>query len=173
MLLTGSYERSLDEKHRLPLPKRFREALGLEAQTLFLTPGTDGSLSLYSGPAFARMADKLATQSPTAHDVRTFGRLLYAQSQSVQLDRQGRFRVPPELARLAELDREVVMLGVGDHVELWNKSRWENYLSREQPRYDQLAESAFRGALGSGNVASESPRAAIPSAPRETPSQPR
>ena len=166
MLLTGSYERSLDEKHRLPLPKRFREALGPEAQTLFLTPGTDGSLSLYSGPAFARMADKLATQSPTAQDVRTFGRLLYAQSQSVQLDRQGRFRVPPELARLAELEREVVMLGVGDHVELWNKSRWENYLNREQPRYDQLAESAFGGAPSVGSAAPQS-------ATHEAPSQPR
>lgn len=166
MLLTGSYERSLDEKHRLPLPKRFRDCLGPEAQTLFLTPGTDGSLSLYSGPAFARMADKLAAQSPTARDVRTFGRLLYAQSQSVQLDRQGRFRVPPELARLAELDREVVMLGVGDHIELWNKSRWENYLGREQPRYDQLAERAFGGA-------SENPSADASNTARETPLQPR
>jgi len=145
MLLTGTHERSLDEKQRLALPKRFRELIGGEGQTLFLTPGTDGSLALYAGPAFARMAERLAAQSPTALDVRAFGRLLYAQSQSVELDGQGRFRVPPELAQHAELGRECVLIGVGDHVELWDKGRWDAYLAQLQPRYDQLAESALSG----------------------------
>jgi MraZ protein len=154
MLLTGTYERSLDEKQRLALPKRFRERLGTDGQALFLTPGTDGSLALYAGPAFARMAGKLAAQSPTAHDVRAFGRLLYAQSQSIELDGQGRFRVPPELARFAELGREVMLIGVGDHVELWDKGRWETYLAQQQPRYDQLAESAF-GHAPSGPLAEQ------------------
>lgn len=145
MLLTGTYERTLDEKQRLALPKRFRDLLGSEGQSLFLTPGTDGSLALYAEPAFARMADKLAAQSPTAHDVRAFGRLLYAQSQSVELDAQGRFRLPPELAKLAELGREVMLIGVGDRIELWDKRRWEAYLDQQQPRYDDLAESALSG----------------------------
>ena len=145
MLLTGTYERSLDEKQRLALPKRFREFLGAQDAPLFLTPGTDGSLALYAGAAFARMAERLAAQSPTAQDVRAFGRLLYAQSQSVELDGQGRFRVPPELAGHAELGRECVLIGVGDHVELWDKGRWEAYLHQLQPRYDQLAESALAG----------------------------
>lgn len=143
MLLTGTYERALDDKQRLALPKRFREVLGAEGQTLFLTPGTDGSLSLFPGPAFARMAEKLAAQSPTAQDVRAFGRLLYAQTQSVELDGQGRLRVPPELARLAELAREVVLVGVGDHIELWDQTRWQAWLASQQPRYDQLAERAL------------------------------
>jgi MraZ protein len=145
MLLTGTYERTLDEKQRLALPKRFRELIKDDGQPLFLTPGTDGSLALYAGTTFARMADKLAAQSPTAQDVRAFGRLLYAQSQSVELDGQGRFRVPPELARHAELGRECVLIGVGDHVELWDKGRWDAYLAQLQPRYDQLAESALSG----------------------------
>jgi MraZ protein len=150
MLLTGTYDRALDDKFRLALPKRFRELLassfsGGEGRTLFLTPGTDGSLALYAGPAFARMAEKLAAQSPTAQDVRAFGRLLYAQSQSVELDGQGRIRIPPELLRHASLARECVLIGVGDHIELWDKGRWEAYLSREQPRYDELAESALGG----------------------------
>jgi len=145
MLLTGTYERSLDEKQRLALPKRFRELIGANDQPLFLTPGTDGSLALYAGAAFVRMTERLAAQSPTAQDVRAFGRLLYAQSQSVELDGQGRFRVPPELAGHAELGRECVLIGVGDHVELWDKGRWEAYLTGLQPRYDQLAESALAG----------------------------
>ena len=143
MLLTGTYERSLDEKQRLALPKRFRELIGAGGEPLLLTPGTDGSLALYGGAAFARMAERLAAQSPTAQDVRAFGRLLYAQSQSVELDGQGRIRVPPELAGHAALGRECVLIGVGDHVELWDKGRWEAYLAQLQPRYDQLAESAL------------------------------
>jgi transcriptional regulator MraZ len=171
MLLTGTYERSLDEKQRLALPKRFRELIKSDGQPLFLTPGTDGSLALYAGSAFARMAERLAAQSPTAQDVRAFGRLLYAQSQSVELDGQGRFRVPPELARHAELGRECVLVGVGDHVELWDKGRWDAYLAQLQPRYDQLAESALSGvapvqmsASAAGSVTEE--EVARPAQPR-------
>lgn len=159
MLLTGTYDRSLDDKQRLALPKRFRDLLAPEGEPLLLTPGTDGSLALYAESAFARIADKLAGQSPTALDVRAFSRLLYAQSQSVDLDSQGRLRIPPELGRLAGLGREVVLLGVGDHVELWDKARWTEYLSHEQPRYDQLAERAFGAAPPPAEIAaSETPK---------------
>jgi transcriptional regulator MraZ len=142
MLLTGTYERSLDDKQRLALPKRLRELLANQGQ-LVLTPGTDGSLALFPEQAFAALTEKLAARSPTGHEVRAFSRLLYAQSQSVEIDSQGRVRLPAELARLAALDRDVVLLGVGDRVELWNKSRWEAYLADLQPRYDELAESAL------------------------------
>src|SRR5688572_1444687 len=140
MLLTGTFERSLDEKLRLAMPKTLRDAFKGERQ-LLLTPGTDGSLSLYSQSSFADLTAQLAVRSPSGHDVRAFSRLLYAQSHSVEIDSQGRVRLPSELARLANLDGDVVLLGVGDRVELWNKSRWEAYLADLQPRYDELAES--------------------------------
>lgn len=142
MLLTGTYERILDNKLRLAVPKSLREAFATE-QHLILTIGTDGSLALYAESAFRTLAEKVAAKSPTGHDVRAFSRLLCAQSQRVEVDGQGRIRVPPELARLANLENEVVLLGVGDRVELWNKSRWEAYLSNLQPRFDELAESAL------------------------------
>ena len=142
MLLTGTYERTLDEKLRLALPKTLREVLTTDKQ-LVLTPGTDGSLSLFPGHAFAALAERLASRSPTGHEVRAFSRLLYAQSHSVEVDSQGRIRLPADLARMANLDGDVVLLGVGDHVELWNKLRWEAYLTELQPQYDQLAETAL------------------------------
>jgi MraZ protein len=142
MLLTGTYERSLDDKQRLALPKRLRDLLADQGQ-LVLTPGTDGSLALFPAQAFAALTEKLAARSPTGQEVRAFSRLLYAQSQSVEIDSQGRIRLPAELARLAALGRDIVLLGVGDRVELWNKSRWEAYLADLQPRYDELAESAL------------------------------
>lgn len=142
MLLTGAYERTIDEKLRLAMPRPFREAFENEKQ-LVLTPGTDGSLSLFSEPTFSGLAGQLAARSPSGQDVRAFSRLLYAQSHSVELDSQGRIRLPVELAKLGNLEGDVVILGVGDHVELWNKSRWEAYLAELQPRYDQLAEAAL------------------------------
>ena len=142
MLLTGAYDRTIDEKLRLAMPKPFREAFDDERQ-LVLTPGTDGSLSLFSGRTFASLADQLSARSPSGQKVRAFSRLLYAQSRSVELDAQGRIRLPAELAKLGNLEGDIVVLGVGDHVELWNKSRWEAYLADLQPRYDQLAEAAL------------------------------
>jgi MraZ protein len=141
-MLTGTYERILDEKLRLALPKPLREVLGDE-YPLILTPGTDGSLALFATGAFEALAAKLADRSPTAIEVRAFSRLIYSQSHRTEIDSQGRIRIPTELARLAGLDGSVVLLGVGDRIELWNKSRWDAYFADLQPRYDQLAESAF------------------------------
>jgi MraZ protein len=142
MLLTGTYERTLDEKFRFALPKSLRELFSGEKH-LVLSLGTDGSLSLYSQHAFQALAEKLAARSPTARDVRSFSRLLYARSQQVEVDPQGRIRVPPDLARLANLTYEMVLIGVGDRVEIWNKQRWEAYLAEQQPRFDELAEAAL------------------------------
>jgi len=165
MLLTGNYERSLDEKLRLALPRAIRESFR-DTKQLVLTPGTDGSLSLFAGDAFGDLAGRLAVRSPAGRDVRAFSRLLYSQSHTVEIDAQWRIRVPGELAALANLDGSVMVLGVGDHVELWNKSRWEAYFSSLQQQYDQLAEAAL-----SESVASPVSIEAVPESPR--PLQPR
>jgi MraZ protein len=143
MLLTGTYERALDEKFRVALPKAFRHGF-VDQRHVVVTPGTDGCLALFSPAAFQLLAQRLAARSPAGQDVRAFSRLLYAQSHAVELDGQGRIRIPAELARWAGLEGEVVLVGVGNHAELWNKSRWEAYLADLQPRYDELAEKALR-----------------------------
>jgi MraZ protein len=144
MLLTGNFTRSLDEKLRLAIPKRLRDALECPpGGGLFVAPGTDTSLAIYSEGAFARLAERLAHVSPTRQDVRAFTRLFYAQAQRVELDSQGRVRIPPELARLASLEKDVVLLGVQDHLELWAAARWRTYVAEKQAHYDQIAETAF------------------------------
>lgn len=125
------------------MPKRLREAFG-DQPAVYIAPGTDLSLALYTEDAFARLADRLALASPTRQDVRTFNRLFYARAQRVELDSQGRVRIPPELAELAQLNKEVVLLGVQDHVELWAADRWKAYLAERQGNYDDIAEAAFR-----------------------------
>lgn len=145
MLLTGVFGRSLDQKLRVAIPKKLRETLIAEdGKGVYLAPGTDGSLAIYGEPAFAAFAERLAQASPTREDVRTFNRLFYARAQWVEPDAQGRIRVPPELAALAHLEKDVVLLGVHDHLELWSAAHWQTYLSEKQDHYDQIAEAAFR-----------------------------
>lgn len=146
MLLTGTYARSIDDKLRISIPKRLREALGcLHGGVLYVAPGTDGSLALYTQEALSRLADQLAQASPTGRDVRAFSRMFYAQAQQVELDRQGRVRIPPELAKTANLGKEAVLLGVQDHLELWDQQLWEAYLEEKQAHFDEIAEAALGG----------------------------
>ena len=144
MVLTGTFTRSVDEKLRVAIPKRLRDALGCPAPGgLYVTPGTDGSLAIYTEGALERLAERLAQASPTQKEVRDFTRLFYARAQRVELDRQGRVRIPANLAKLAQLGKEAVLLGVQDHLELWATARWEAYLTEKQTRYDEIAEAAF------------------------------
>jgi MraZ protein len=144
MLLTGTFVRAIDEKLRLAIPKRLRDALGAGPERmLFVTPGTDRSLAIYTEESLGQMALRLAAASPAGPEVRAFSRLFYAQAQPAELDSQGRIRIPPDLAELVGLSREAVLLGVQDHLELWDRGRWEAYLAERQARYDQIAEAAF------------------------------
>jgi MraZ protein len=147
MLLTGTFTRSIDEKLRLAIPKRLREAMGVSQPEdgLYVAPGTDRSLAIYTEEGLERLAARLAQASPAQHQVRDFTRLFYARAQRVELDAQGRIRIPPELAELANLEKEAVLVGVQDHLELWNLPHWEAYLQERQSRFDEIAEAAFGG----------------------------
>jgi len=148
MLLTGTFVRSIDEKLRLAIPKQLREALGSAAEaTLYITPHTDGSLAIYTEDSLSQVAAHLSAASPAGQDVRDFSRLFYARAQPAEIDDQGRIRIPAELGALAGLGREAVLLGVQNHMELWDKKHWDDYLAKRQERFDQIAEAAFTGRL--------------------------
>lgn len=144
MLLTGTFTRSVDEKLRIAIPKRLREGLqGTPNRELYIAPGTDGTLAIYTEESLSALAARLAAASPTQQDVRAFSRLFYAQAERVEMDSQGRMRVPLPLAQLIGLGKEAVLLGVQDHVELWDRQRWEDYLAARSPHYDEIAERAL------------------------------
>lgn len=144
MLLTGTYLRSVDDKLRVAIPKRLRDALGAALESgLFIAPGTDGSLALYTEEVLTKLADRLAIASPAQQDVRAFNRLFYAQAEWAELDSQGRVRIPTQLAQSAGIQDDAVLLGVQDHLELWDQSRWQEYLQTRGKQYDEIAERAF------------------------------
>jgi MraZ protein len=145
MLFTGAFPRSLDEKLRVAIPKRLRDGLERgQPQGVYITPSTDQSLALYPEEAFVRLAERLAQVSPARQDVRAFTRLFYARAQRVELDAQGRVRIPPDLVELTHLGKEVVLLGVQDRVEIWDAGRWASYLAERQEHYDEIAETALQ-----------------------------
>jgi MraZ protein len=143
MLLTGTYPRTLDDKKRLTFPRRIREQLE-DPQTLFITPGPDQSLWLYTRESLDRLAEKLDQLPATDAEARVFRRLLFGQTEAVDVDKTGRLLIPERLLEFAGLGHEVVLIGVRDHLELWNTQRWQKYLSKHGPRFDAVAESAFR-----------------------------
>ena len=143
MLLTGTYPRTLDEKKRVALPKRVREQLS-DPETLFVTPGPDQCLWLYTQPGLETLAAKLDQAPATDTEARVFRRLYFAQTESVDLDRAGRILISERLIQFASLEHEVILIGVRDHLELWDSGRWQQYLSQNGPRFDAVAEGAFR-----------------------------
>lgn len=142
MLLTGTYQRSLDEKKRLAFPKRVREQLREPAQ-LFVTPGPDQCLWIYTQDALEVLAEKLDQAPATDSEARIFRRLYFAQIEAVDVDRSGRVLIPDRLIQFAGLQHEVVLIGVRDHLELWDAARWQRYLAEHAPRFDSVAEGAF------------------------------
>src|SRR5262245_36007101 len=143
MLLTGTHPRTVDDKNRLILPKKVREQLG-DVPQLFVTPGPDQCLWGFAQENLERLAGKLDEAPATDAEARVFRRLFFAQMEAVDLDKAGRILIPDRLAQFAALTKEIVLIGVRDHLELWDAAKWNEYLGQHGPRFDAIAEGAFR-----------------------------
>ena len=144
MALTGTYTRNLDEKKRLAIPKRLCDEFGeTDLKSFFVAPGTERSLTLYSPAGFEKLARKLARQSTNRVDVRNYIRLFYSRAEKVDMDAQGRIRIPERLAEFAGLQRDVVLLGVHDHAEIWDTVTWDKFLEQHSSGFDDMATRAF------------------------------
>jgi len=144
MSLTGTYDRSLDSKLRLALPRKFREELaGTEGTRVYITPESNRSLGLFGEEVFHDRATRLGALSGGPGHVRNYMRLYYSQAEQADIDSQGRIRIPERLASFAGLQQEVMLLGVHDHGEIWDRSTWEQFLATHSADFDNLASEAF------------------------------
>lgn len=144
MLLTGTHPRTLDDKKRIVLPKRVREQLGEGVEQLYVAQGMDQCLWLFDQRNLERLAEKLDEAPATDAEARVFRRLFFAQMEAVDVDGSGRVLIPDRLIDYAGLKHEVVLIGVRDHLELWDAERWDRYFRRHSSRFDTVAEAAFR-----------------------------
>ena len=134
-MFTGEYRHAIDEKGRLAVPARFRASL---AGGAFVSRWLDACLALFPTSAWDELATKVAGLPISDGGARTFSRFVFSGAFEVELDRQGRFVVPPSLREWARLSGEAVVVGGRDHVEIWAPDRWADY-SAEMTSPDALA----------------------------------
>jgi MraZ protein len=122
-MFMGEYNHTIDSKGRLIIPSKFREELG---ENFVLTRGMDGCLAIYSSESWNAFEQKLATLPLTSKDARKFTRFFVSGASVCELDRQGRILVPATLREYAGLEKDVILAGNLDRIEIWSKDRWED-----------------------------------------------
>ena len=137
-MLIGEYEHSLDAKGRLIMPAKLREDIG---EKFIITKGLDGCLFGFSQNEWTNFEEKLKTLPLTNKNARDFVRFFLSGAMECEIDKQGRFLISSNLRNVATLEKEVVIIGVGTRIEIWNKDKWEEYNSEENISADDIAEN--------------------------------
>ncbi len=128
-MFMGEYNHTIDAKSRLIIPSKFREVLGDE---FVVTKGLDGCLFVFDNKEWAIFEEKLQKlPSLTNPDVRKFVRFFMAGATSVEVDKQGRILIPAGLKDFAALEKDTVLIGVGNRVEIWSKERYDGTVTYE------------------------------------------
>ena len=135
-MFIGEYEHSADAKGRVIMPAKLREDIG---EKFILTKGLDGCLFAYSQKEWTNFEEKLKTLPLTNKNARDFVRFFLSGAIECEIDKQGRFLIPSNLRTYSKLDKEIVILGVGTRIEIWNKEIWAQ--SEENISADELAEN--------------------------------
>ena len=137
-MLLGEHEHTLDDKNRLTLPARFRQAF---AEGIVVTRGMDGCLFAYTPQDWASLVQgRLATLDPLSKEGRRMQRFFYAGATEAELDKQGRVGIPGALLEHAKLGRDVVVAGVHDHLEIWDRAAWRLELAEVEGSAEHVAE---------------------------------
>ncbi len=121
-MFRGQYEHAIDDKGRLSIPAKLREALRKE-KTLVLT-SFDSYIGAFPMKAWRVIEDRIRSNPTFKRDMRDFLRLVYSSAEDVEIDPQGRILIPQPLRQRAGITREVMILGVMDQIEIWDKARW-------------------------------------------------
>ena len=125
MAFRGTFDYSLDAKNRLTVPAKFRAAL---AEGIVLAKGVDSCIEVWPPKDFdSRIAGALEGSNPLSADARRISAFFSANSQDVDLDSAGRVGVPTFLAEHAGLDKEVVVIGAGDCLQVWDRKAWADF----------------------------------------------
>jgi MraZ protein len=139
LAFTGTFEHNLDAKNRLTVPSKFRTAL---SGGVYLSRGVEKCVSLYPTTIYTDMAESaLKGLNPLSTQGRELRRVLYASALETELDSAGRVMLTPKFLEHAGIGREVVITGVGECLELWDRSTWEDYDTDLTARAPELTES--------------------------------
>lgn len=121
-MFMSEYNHTVDAKGRLIIPSKFRETLGEE---FVVSKGMDGCLFVYANDDWNAFEQKLTSLPLINKEARQFARFFLAGAAQVELDKQGRILLPAGLRDFADLDKDVVLVGVGSRIEIWSKEKWD------------------------------------------------
>jgi len=136
-MFLGEFEHTIDDKWRITIPAKLRGRL---AAGLVITKGIDPCLLLYPDDAWADLAARISALPLTNPKARNFRRLMLGGAFDAIPDKQGRVNLPAHLRQFANIDRQVVIVGLNDHCEIWNPERWQELQASSENDPDGRAE---------------------------------
>ncbi|MWV45239.1 division/cell wall cluster transcriptional repressor MraZ [Paenibacillus sp. HJL G12] len=136
-MFMGEFQHSIDDKGRLIIPAKFRELLG---SSFVITRGLDQCLFVYPLNEWSILEQKLKSLPLMKSDARAFTRFFFSGATECEWDKQGRVNLPGNLRQYAKLDKECVVLGVSNRVEIWSKDTWETYFQESEGAFNEIAE---------------------------------
>ncbi|MGG5253050.1 division/cell wall cluster transcriptional repressor MraZ [Neobacillus sp. SM06] len=137
-MFMGEYHHSIDNKGRMIVPSKFREDLG---DVFIMTRGLDQCLFGYPLSEWKVIEEKLKSLPLTKKDARAFTRFFFSGATESELDKQGRINIPAPLLQYAKLEKECVILGVSNRIEIWSKPIWEEYFAQSEESFADIAEN--------------------------------
>lgn len=134
----GEYAHNIDKKGRIIIPAKFREDLG---EQVIITRGLDGCLSVYTKQQWEKIYEQLMKLPSTKKDARMFVRMMTSKAAECEFDGQGRVLIPAPLCNLAVLEKECMVIGAANHVEIWAKQRWIPLDEEANVTFEDIAEN--------------------------------
>ena len=137
-MFIGEYQHNLDAKGRIIIPSRFRDELNTN---FILTRGLDGCLTIYSLEQWEKMFVEINKLPTTKKAARQYVRMLTSTATECVLDNQGRIQIPSFLSKPVNIQKECVVIGANDHIEIWDKATWDNYYLEASENFEDVAEN--------------------------------
>jgi MraZ protein len=140
----GTYTSTIDDKRRLKLPKKLREAVLASSNEHFVIgPGYDGCVFLFPVDEWAKQEEKLRNLKVDLGEHRFLERVFVPASEDVRIDRVGRLTIPERLLSSAKIKKEVLILGILSRIELWDPAVYRKYMQQRKQSYEEAAEKIF------------------------------
>ena len=139
-MFMGEVHHNIDEKGRLIIPSKFRNDLG---KKFIITRGIEKCIFVYSLDEWNNMVNELKELPFTRKNARTFMRMLMSGATECELDNKGRINIPSPLVNYASIDKECVVIGVGDRLEIWSNEGFDNFFNENIDNFDEIAETLF------------------------------
>ena len=138
-MFIGEYHHTIDDKGRLTIPSKIRDELG---SSFIVTRGLDNCLAIYKQDDWNNIINKYK-ELPNTKDARNFMRFFLSGATISELDKQGRINISIPLVNYAKLEKDCIIIGVNDHLEVWSEELWNKFISDNEESLSDIAENLF------------------------------